>query len=64
MAAEHQLVVEVGYDQSTGDRFRHGSKWLRWRHDKNAHQGTFEQLARPVAPDSLIHSTVPQRKDR
>ncbi|HEX8807347.1 MAG TPA: ATP-dependent DNA ligase, partial [Candidatus Aquilonibacter sp.] len=28
-----KLVVEVRYDQVTGDRFRHGTKILRWRPD-------------------------------
>src|SRR5690606_28738859 len=28
---EPTLVVEVRYDHVTGDRFRHGTKLLRWR---------------------------------
>ena len=28
------LVVEVAYDHFTGGRFRHGTKFLRWRPDK------------------------------
>jgi ATP-dependent DNA ligase len=39
-----QLVVEVRYDQVTGDRFRHGTSRLRWRPDKKPSQCTFEQL--------------------
>ena len=57
-ALEHELVVEVGYDQITGNRFRHGTKLLRWRPDKASGQCTFEQLARPMAPDAIIRSTV------
>ena len=42
-----ELVVEVQYDHMTGDRFRHGTKLLRWRPDKSPRQCTFEQLPRP-----------------
>ena len=40
-----QLVVEVRFDHVTGDRFRHGTKFLRWRPDKSPQQCTFEQMA-------------------
>jgi ATP-dependent DNA ligase len=39
-----ELVVEVRYDHVTGDRFRHGTKLLRWRPDKAPRQCTFEQI--------------------
>jgi ATP-dependent DNA ligase len=39
-----ELVVEVRFDQVTGDRFRHGTKLVRWRPDKAPEQCTFEQL--------------------
>jgi len=39
-----KLVVEVQYDHFTGGRFRHGTKFLRWRLDKKPKQCTFEQL--------------------
>ena len=48
-----ELVVEVLYDQVTGDRFRHGARFLRWRPDKAPRQCTFEQLAPPVAHSRL-----------
>src|SRR5205823_2771860 len=38
------LVVEVQYDHFSGDRFRHGTKFLRWRPDKSPAQCTFDQL--------------------
>ena len=38
------LVVEVTYDHFTGGRFRHGTKFLRWRPDKAPKQCTFEQV--------------------
>jgi ATP-dependent DNA ligase len=43
-----KLVVEVRYDHVTGDRFRHGTKLIRWRPDKAPRQCTFEQLKGPA----------------
>lgn len=40
-----ELVVEVRFDHVTGDRFRHGTKLLRWRPDKAPQQCTFDQLS-------------------
>lgn len=42
---EHKLVVEVCYDHVTGGRFRHGTRVLRWRPDKDLGQCTMIQLA-------------------
>jgi ATP-dependent DNA ligase len=39
-----ELVAEVRFDHVTGDRFRHGTKFLRWRPDKDPKQCTFQQL--------------------
>lgn len=41
------VVVEVSYDQLEGDRFRHASRFHRWRPDKDASQCTMDQLERP-----------------
>jgi ATP-dependent DNA ligase len=41
-----ELVVEVRYDHVTGDRFRHGTKFLRWRPDKSPKQCTFDQIVK------------------
>jgi ATP-dependent DNA ligase len=41
---DNKLVVEVAYDHFTGGRFRHGTKFLRWRPDKVPRQCTFEQV--------------------
>ena len=49
-----KLVVEVQYDHVTGDRFRHGTRLLRWRPDKAPRQCTFEQLQREAAPSRLM----------
>jgi ATP-dependent DNA ligase len=39
-----KLVVEVTYDHFTGDRFRHGTKIVRWRPDKAPRQCTMDQV--------------------
>ena len=44
-----ELVVEVRFDHVTGDRFRHGTKLMRWRPDKAPRQCTFEQIKAPLA---------------
>jgi len=49
-----KLVVEVQYDHVTGDRFRHGTRLVRWRPDKAPRQCTFEQLRYEAAPSRLM----------
>jgi ATP-dependent DNA ligase len=39
-----KLVVEVCYDHFTGDRFRHGTRFLRWRPDKAPRQCKLDQV--------------------
>jgi ATP-dependent DNA ligase len=39
-----KLVVEVQYDHFSGDRFRHGTGFVRWRPDKKPSACTFAQL--------------------
>jgi ATP-dependent DNA ligase len=39
-----KLVVEVSYDHVTDGRFRHGTRFLRWRPDKAPSQCTMEQI--------------------
>jgi ATP-dependent DNA ligase len=48
-----ELVVEVIYDQVTGDRFRHGTKLLRWRPDKAPGQCLMDQMIHEVRPAEL-----------
>lgn len=43
---EPTLVVEVGFDHFTGGRFRHGTKFIRWRPEKAPKQCTSEQVKR------------------
>jgi ATP-dependent DNA ligase len=53
-----RLVAEVRYDHISEDRFRHGTKFLRWRPDKAPRQCTFEQLRREPAPTNLISGVL------
>jgi ATP-dependent DNA ligase len=39
-----KVIVEVAYDHFTGDRFRHGTRLLRWRPDKDPRQCTMDQV--------------------
>lgn len=48
-----ELVAEVRYDHVTGERFRHGTKFLRWRPDKAPRQCRMDQLDREARPDEL-----------
>jgi ATP-dependent DNA ligase len=41
------VVIEVSYDQLEGDRFRHATRFHRWRPDKDAPDCTTEQLDLP-----------------
>jgi ATP-dependent DNA ligase len=39
-------VVEVQLDHFTGGRFRHGTKFLRWRPEKDPRECTMEHVQR------------------
>jgi ATP-dependent DNA ligase len=54
------LVAEVRYDHASGDRFRHGAKFVRWRPDKAPRQCTLEQLEAPARPGRLISEVLHQ----
>jgi len=41
-----KLVCEVRYDHFSGGRFRHGTKFLRWRPDKAPRSCTMDQVER------------------
>jgi ATP-dependent DNA ligase len=43
-AVRPELVVEVRYDKVQGNRFRHGTKMLRFRPDKDAAQCTWDEV--------------------
>jgi ATP-dependent DNA ligase len=48
-----ELVVEVVYDQVTANRFRHGTRLLRWRPDKPASGCRMDQLQHELRPSEL-----------
>jgi ATP-dependent DNA ligase len=48
-----ELVVEVRYDHVTGRRFRHGTKFLRWRPDKAPEQCRMDQLQSEASPQRI-----------
>src|SRR3954462_12279132 len=49
-----ELVAEVRYDHVTGKRFRHGTKFLRWRPDKAPEQCRMDQLQPEARPAALV----------
>jgi ATP-dependent DNA ligase len=56
-----KLAVEVRYDHVSDERFRHGTRLMRWRPDKAPRQCTFEQLAPPAPPAELRSLLKPSR---
>ncbi|MEA2981633.1 MAG: hypothetical protein QOF09_3456 [Alphaproteobacteria bacterium] len=44
-----KLVVEVTYDHFSGDRFRHGTRLMRWRPDKSPKQCRLDQVKQKKA---------------
>lgn len=51
---KNKLVAEVRYDHVTDGRFRHGTKFLRWRPDKAVASCTFDQLQPEARPSKVI----------
>jgi ATP-dependent DNA ligase len=49
-----KLIAEVRYDHVTDGRFRHGTKFLRWRPDKAVKSCTFDQLQPEKRPSKVI----------
>jgi ATP-dependent DNA ligase len=50
-AVRPELVAEVRYDKVQGSRFRHGTRFLRFRPDKEAKQCTWKELRPPRRPN-------------
>ncbi len=44
------VVIEISYDQLEGSRFRHATRFHRFRPDKPARECTMDQLERPSGP--------------
>jgi ATP-dependent DNA ligase len=51
-AVRHELVVEVRYDKVQGSRFRHGTKFIRWRDDKDPKDCTWREVRPPRDPSA------------
>ena len=59
-----ELVIEVSYDHFTNGRFRHGTKFLRWRPDKPPSQCTLDQLGpEKKSPLRLLDGAPVRRKE-
>lgn len=52
-----KLVVEVSYDHVSDERFRHGTRLLRWRPDKAPRQCTMDQIENKAAASIMKLST-------
>ena len=57
-----RLVVEVQYDHFTGGRFRHGTKFLRWRPDKAPRQCLVSQVHHESSVTPLRLLATPSSK--
>jgi ATP-dependent DNA ligase len=56
---EPKLVVEARYDKWQGQRFRHGTKFLRFRPDKDPEQCTVDQVRpRPKKGDPTVEGLL------
>ena len=54
-----EAVVEVRFDKWQGMRFRHGTRLLRFRPDKNPDDCTIDQvITRPRAGDPTVDSLL------
>ncbi len=51
-ALRPELVAEVRYDKVQGNRFRHGTKLIRFRDDKDPSQCTWQELRPPRDPNA------------
>jgi ATP-dependent DNA ligase len=47
-----ELVVEVRYDKVQGNRFRHGTRFIRWRDDKDPADCTWREIRPPRDPNA------------
>jgi hypothetical protein len=60
-AVKPRLVCEIQYDHFFGGRFRHGTKFVRSRPEKQLRQRTFEQLT-SAADARPLHPSPPQER--
>jgi ATP-dependent DNA ligase len=61
-ALRPELVCEVRYDKLERSRFRHGTRFLRFRPDKDPEQCTWREVRPPLSPDDLtVEGLLAQR---
>ena len=53
-----KLVAEVRYDKVQGNRFRHGTRFLRFRDDKKPKDCTWRELRPPRNPNDPTFETL------
>jgi len=54
-----ERVVEVAYDHLQGDRFRHATRFVRWRPDRTPESCSYDQLE--VAPPAELQALFARR---
>jgi ATP-dependent DNA ligase len=59
-----RLVVEVQYDHFSGGRFRHGTKFMRWRPDKSPRKCTMDQVRGAGVAVKILEVGAKTRKAR
>jgi ATP-dependent DNA ligase len=57
-ALRPELVAEVRYDKVQGNRFRHGTKLIRFRDDKDPEQCTWREVRPPRRDDDPTVETL------
>ena len=58
-----ELVVEVRYDKVQGNRFRHGTRLLRFRDDKDPKQCTWREVRpAPRANDLSVPKLLSRKR--
>jgi ATP-dependent DNA ligase len=50
-AVKPKLVAEVRFDKVQGNRFRHGTRFIRFRDDKDPKDCTWRELRPPRSPN-------------
>ncbi len=63
-AVRPELVVEVRYDKVQGNRFRHGTRLLRFRDDKDPKQCTWREVRPAPSANELTVPKLLSRKRR
>jgi ATP-dependent DNA ligase len=57
-AVRPELAAEVRYDKVQGNRFRHGTRFLRFRDDKDPKQCTWREVRPPRTPNDPTFETL------